>query len=149
MGTVATLQTPCRTVGFSKDSSFTNIWDFPLEKWPSTPQIRPFPVNQSAKRGNEPETYFFPSHYLHLQPLIEFLALVLVPFHFLLGLAHFLFQHVQEGTLLDVCRHFHSLVLDTHSNFSSNKTKISAEQCVRYDSTGRVTGSQDGGEALA
>lgn len=115
----------------------------------TTNSAQSFPVNRFAKRGSKLETYFFPSHYLHLQPLVEFLAFVFIPFHFLFGLAHFLLQHVQEGTLLDVCRHFHSLVLDTHSNFSSNKKKISTEQCVRYESTGRVTGRQDGGGALA
>lgn len=51
--------------------------------------------------------YFLAPSALQLQPLLELLALVFVLFHLLLGLAHLLFQAIQEGAALDSSRHFY------------------------------------------
>lgn len=45
-------------------------------------------------------TYFLASHDLHLEFLVEILALLLIPLHLFLGLAHLFLQHVQQRTLL-------------------------------------------------
>lgn len=60
------------------------------------------PYGNNAQRAN-PEhmrTYFLPSHDFHLEFLVEVLALLLIPLHLLLGLSHFLLQHVQQRALL-------------------------------------------------
>lgn len=57
------------------------------------------------------ETYFLAPHDFGLQLFVELLALVLVLLHLLLGLAHLLFQHIQQSATLLQIRSHDSLLL--------------------------------------